>query len=211
MVDDRYRKRSTFYRDRYAGRTYDSLDRFVSYWHQIDVIRSAEPDRVLEIGVGNGFVSNYLRDRGLDVVTLDVNPALGPDVLGSITEIPFPDDSFDVVSACEVLEHLPQDLTVDALREMGRAGRDRVLISLPNKTIAYAMQLSLPKLGLHQMLIERSAPSEPRGEAHYWEIGHCGISAASVRQWIGEAGLEIERDYRPFHNPKHHFFVLRVQ
>lgn len=90
-------------RQHYTDDRYDTLGRFVSYWHQINEIRQAQPENVLEIGMGNGFVSSYLRARGLDVVTLDVNPALGADVLGSITAIPFADGSFDVVSACEVL------------------------------------------------------------------------------------------------------------
>lgn len=62
-------------RAHYTAQSYDSLPRFVSYWHQIDEVRRAEPESVLEIGVGNGFVSNYLRDRGFDVITLDVRSA----------------------------------------------------------------------------------------------------------------------------------------
>ena len=45
---------------------------------------------------------------------------------------------------------------------------------------------------------------------HQWEIGHGGISAGDVSEWIGEAGFRLERDYRPFENPLHHFVVLRV-
>lgn len=42
---------------------YDWKGRFCSYWHQINEIIELGPNRVLEIGIGNGFVSKYLKDR----------------------------------------------------------------------------------------------------------------------------------------------------
>lgn len=164
---------------------------------------------MLEIGVGNGFVSNYLRDRGIDVVTLDVNAQLEPDVLGSITAIPFRDASFDVVTACEVLEHLPKEFVVAALCEMRRVTRGRAVVSVPNRRIVYAVQLPIPKVGLRRWLYERCDPPDSApGPEHQWEIGDGTVSAKHVRAWITEAGFQIERDYRPFENTTHHFFVL---
>lgn len=198
-------------RQHYTEDNYDSLGRFVSYWHQIDEVRRAEPENVLEIGVGNGFVSNYLRDRGFDVITLDVNAQLSPDVVGSITAIPLRDASFDVVTACEVLEHLPQECVVEALREMRRVTRRAAVVSVPNKRIAYALQLPIPKVGLRRWLFERcDPPGYSPGPEHLWEIGDGTVSADDVRAWMGEAGFRLERDYRPFENTCHHFFVLRV-
>ncbi len=31
------------------------------------------PGEVLEVEIGNGFVSRYLRDRGVNVITLDID------------------------------------------------------------------------------------------------------------------------------------------
>jgi ubiquinone/menaquinone biosynthesis C-methylase UbiE len=196
----------------YCEGKYDSLGRFVSYWHQIHEIRRREPTRVLEIGVGNGFVSRYLRERGYHVMTLDINPRLQPDVLGSLTAMPFADNSFDVVSACEVLEHVPQASVLDALREMRRVTRETAVVSVPNLRRAYGLQILIPKMGLGHWLFERSAP---RGytlpPAHQWEIGHASTSAQHVREWVREAGFRLEHDYRPLAHPYHHFFVLRAR
>ena len=87
------------------------------------------PRRILEIGVGEGHVDRVCasgspafrgrrstcptrrsrtdwRDRGL------------PCMFGDATTLPFPDDSFDLVLAIEVLEHVPYPAA--ALRELAR-------------------------------------------------------------------------------------------
>lgn len=60
---------------------------------------SLNPGELLEvgIGIGNGFVSRYLRDRGVNVTTLDIDKDLKPDVVGAVLDIPFPKASFQVV------------------------------------------------------------------------------------------------------------------
>lgn len=98
----------------------------------------------------------------------------------------------------------------DALREMRRVARSMAVVSVPNQRIVYPVQLPIPKVGLRRWLLERCDPRGYEvGPEHQWEIGHGGISAGHVRAWMGEAGLRVERDWRPFENPTHHSFVLR--
>jgi len=93
----------------YFNKSYDTKERFISYWHQINEIMELNPKKVLEIGVGNGFVSKYLKERGVNVITLDIDERLKPDAVGSVLDIPFSESSFDVVTCYEVLEHLPYE------------------------------------------------------------------------------------------------------
>lgn len=58
----------------YFNKTYDSKGRFCSYWHQIDEIISLKPKEVLEIEIGNGFVSKYLKGRGVNVKCYNIGP-----------------------------------------------------------------------------------------------------------------------------------------
>src|SRR3990172_10085425 len=83
---------------------YDIDSRFYSYRHQIQEIFWLNPKKILEIGIGNGFVSNYLRQRNFAVSTLDIDVGLKPQTVGSILNIPFSDNSFEVIACCEVLE-----------------------------------------------------------------------------------------------------------
>ena len=87
------------------------------------------PRRILEIGVGEGHVMTRVRERfpGVPLVGLDLpDDDLGADwrakglpcMFGDATTLPFPDDSFDLVLAIEVLEHVP--MPDHALSELSR-------------------------------------------------------------------------------------------
>lgn len=114
---------------------FDCFDRFVD---------AAAPDRVLEVGAGEGLVARRLLARrpGLAMAILDLpDPELAANwsdipaggVQGSVEDLPFPDRSADLVMAIEVLEHVPNpDL---ALREIARVSAGDVIVSVPREPI----------------------------------------------------------------------------
>jgi SAM-dependent methyltransferase len=124
------RQRTT--KGQYSSRAYNTKERFCSFWHQLDETLSLDPRTVLEIGPGEGLVSDWLRRAGVDVTTVDIDPALSPDILGSATELPFENRSFDVVVCCEVLEHLPFEQSRRAMSEVARVSRTGAVISVPD-------------------------------------------------------------------------------
>ncbi len=75
--------------------------------------------KVLEVGSGRG----YLQDLVPDYTGLDVSPSVAqhyhkPFVVGSATEMPFADSSYDAIWTVWVMEHIPEPER--ALREMRR-------------------------------------------------------------------------------------------
>ena len=46
----------------YFRKKYDNLNRFISYFYQVDLVRSVDPETVLEVGKGNATVSEYLKE-----------------------------------------------------------------------------------------------------------------------------------------------------
>lgn len=146
----------------YFNIEYDSKGRFCSYWHQINEIitKLAEVDKdnaiyrnVLEVGIGNSFVSEYLRKRGIKVLTIDIDKSLNPDYIGSVTDLPFDDSSFELIACYEVLEHLPFDDFSLALNEMRRVTKKLVIISLPNSSPCLRFQFEIPKICRIKILI----------------------------------------------------------
>lgn len=110
-------------------------------------------ERVLDLGCGGGRHAFEVLRRGGDVVALDhdVHELAGVEALfaamretgeahpdgrartmeGDALELPFEDDSFDVVIAAEVLEHIPDDGR--AIAEIARVVRPggRVAVTVP--------------------------------------------------------------------------------
>ncbi|MGH9024727.1 MAG: class I SAM-dependent methyltransferase, partial [Acidimicrobiia bacterium] len=56
-----------------------------------------------------------------------------PAVFGDIAALPFPDRSFDLVLAIEVLEHVPRPS--DALHEIARVAKGDVVLSVPREPL----------------------------------------------------------------------------
>ena len=197
-------------KDAYSLEEYGGVDRFASYHYQLKEICAAKPGSMLEIGVGDNVVASYIR-RNTDIAytSLDIADDLGADVIGSVTDIPLPDGSYDIVCAFEVLEHLPFSEFERALREMRRVARTHVLISIPHFGPPVKFLLKLPFLP--EMRCAFKIPF-PRRHAfngqHHWEVGKRGYAPSAVRSVIRSLFV-IEREYVPFENQYHHFFVLR--
>ncbi len=136
-----------------AGNTYDKYSsertgeaRLVEgFFGRLDAALPGHPPRrVLEVGAGEGVVSQRVASRYPDVglVVLDLpddevrDDWVRRDLIGTFADIaflPFPDDTFDLVLGIEVLEHVPDPEA--ALREIVRVGTDRVVLSVPREPI----------------------------------------------------------------------------
>lgn len=167
----------------------------------------------MEIGIGGGLVSNYLRIRGKKIITLDINRDLNPNVVGSVVEIPFSKESFDVVACYEVLEHLPFDHFYASLMELNRISKSHVVLSLPDRTgRAYKLNIQFPKLGEVKKLITlpRLNPIKWKFDGvHYWEVGTKDYALNKIISHMQKAGFSMRKSYRVFEYPYHRLFVLQ--
>lgn len=98
--------------------------------------RCAPETRVLNIGVGSGYLEELLLRRGVDVHALDPSAASIERLRGKLPSgdrakqgygqaIPFDSGYFDTVIMTEVLEHLPDDVlhpTLDEVRRVLKPG-----------------------------------------------------------------------------------------
>lgn len=166
---------------------------------------------ILEIGIGNKTVTNYLKERRLEVTTVDTDPNLDPDCVCSVTELTehFDPNSFDVVLCAEVLEHLPFEKFEKSLREIWEVTQKWTVLSLPYAGPGFSLSLKLPGISEKNLKLKIPIMKEHEFDGqHYWEIGKKGYSRKKIME-ILEKYFEITRFYYPPENMYHLFFVLK--
>ncbi|MBI2984490.1 MAG: class I SAM-dependent methyltransferase [Candidatus Kerfeldbacteria bacterium] len=112
------------------------------FHHQIsNLVAELQPQNILEVGCGEGFLLDVLHRRLPEVPILGLDNSqdalsdghrLFPDLpleFGDIYHLVQPDRSWDVVVASEVLEHL--DRPNEALAELHRVAQRYVVLSVP--------------------------------------------------------------------------------
>jgi 2-polyprenyl-3-methyl-5-hydroxy-6-metoxy-1,4-benzoquinol methylase len=199
----------------YEFTRYVTKERWSSFYCQITEILSIQPASVLEIGMGAGILGTILKKIGCPYESMDIDPELHPDHIGSVLQIPLADKTYDAVVCFEVLEHLPYNYFETALHELFRIAKRAVVISLPNARRVWKYSIYIPKVGYCNLLIPRLFLRKEKaifnGE-HYWEINKKGFEIKAIRQIIKNTamkhGFMLEKDYSVWENPYHHFFIM---
>lgn len=182
---------------------YDSLKTWTSFYYQIDNIlkhANKEKDKILEIGIGNGFVTDKLRKLGYNVTTVDFDECLSPDFVADVRSLPFNNNSFDIVCAFEVLEHLPFCDFDKALKELKRVVNKKILISLPYSSFTLWLGFKIfPYVKAKQLEINipHSFRKHKFNGQHYWELGKKGFSIKKVMKHLKINGFILEYKWKP--------------
>jgi ubiquinone/menaquinone biosynthesis C-methylase UbiE len=116
-----------------------SWDRLGSYFqrtarHIVDLFK---PERILDVGCAKGFLVKALDELGVDAYGIDpsvyavsnAHPDVGDKInLDSAQSIPYPDNTFDVVTCFDVMGHIPMRETSRVLKELLRVSKEWVVI-----------------------------------------------------------------------------------
>lgn len=109
----------------------------------IKLAKSVNPTSILDVGCGEGFSLNKLNENnigekleGVDYSkeAISIGKKLFPNLSlkqDSIYNLPYKDNTFDIVLSTEVLEHLENPKK--ALREILRVSKKYILVSVPNE------------------------------------------------------------------------------
>ena len=187
--------------------------RIDSFAHQIREVAFSGCKTVLEVGVGGGLLKHFLKifpdikHTGIDIAT-----DLKPDVIGSVTAMPFKDNEFELTLCCQVLEHLSFNDFDKALKEIRRVTSKRVILSLPDQRKRLGFSICLPRIQWKRYEFNFRYPqSKKKDDLHKWEIGYNGYPYNLVKSNILKAGFKIENSFRLERHAWHCFFILDVQ
>lgn len=186
-------------------------ERWGSYYYQIREIIAQSPRTVMEVGAGDYTVREYVRQAlACTYTTVDIAEDLKPDIKAPINRIPVADDSYDVMCAFEVLEHIPFDKVESALIEMKRISKKTVLISVPHFGPAIKFNIKIPCIPEIRCAFKVPIPLIHRFNGqHYWELGKRGYSPRMFRVLLRKH-FTLVKEFVPYENQYHHFFVLNI-
>ncbi len=202
--------------EHYDFKKYVHLDRWISYYYQIkevtDLASRLEKKSltILEIGVGNKITTSVLKQLGHKVKTLDIDPSLKPDYVGTLPDLKVVRGKhFDCVLSFEVLEHIKSSDVELALKNIGKIS-DNVIISVPNKGLSLSFTIKFwffKPLSIFLSFPTSFMKYKFNGE-HYWEIGTKNTNLPWLVKIINNSGFVIINNYRLSENPYHRFMVL---
>lgn len=126
-----------YYSERVASKSKRHMMKYMKF------LQKGSTLKMLDVGCGEGY---YVRDAmneginayGIDISTHAIENALAEVkdriTFGSITEIPFADEEFDVMTAFDVIEHIHPKDTLNVVAEIRRVLKPdgNIIITTPN-------------------------------------------------------------------------------
>ena len=193
---------------------YFSHGQFISFAEQMRLVHSLNRKDILEIGIGNGVVSAFLRKAGLNVTTFDINPNLSPDVVGSVTDLMdiFQHRKFDLILCAEVLEHMPFEDFEQAISNIAGTTNEYAILILPRcQKVIFDIQFSIkiPKLPYIEKGLFLSMPNSNITPEHHWELDSSKETKLKEIDTILKKHFTILDSGRFRFRSCHHYFILK--
>ena len=96
-----------------------------------------ENKTVLDIGGQLNMLSQFCKGAKIIVANLESSQEKS-DITIKKNSLPFAANSFDIVTAIDVLEHIPKNERKDFINKLGKVAREKVILSFPIGTSAHS-------------------------------------------------------------------------
>ncbi|MHA1722235.1 MAG: class I SAM-dependent methyltransferase [Candidatus Baldrarchaeia archaeon] len=122
------------------------------------MLKSSRAKLVLDVGCAEGFITNFLSQLPAYVIGIDLDESIkiakskvsrADFIRVTITHLPFKNECFDAITLLEILEHLPNNILNEGIKEVDRVLKPggTLLISVPYKEkITYTRCIHCGKL-----------------------------------------------------------------
>ena len=154
----------------------ESKEHWLSYWHQIKLmLESLEAkDSMIELGIGSGFTSNYLRSKNIDVLTVDIDKNKSPDIVSDAISFK-PNKNYDHFCAFEVFEHMKFEEMENVLKNIKSKIDKNIFISVPiyKKT---PINIELKFKSYWKSITVKTPKTSIIDPHHQWELNYKDIT-----------------------------------
>jgi glycosyltransferase involved in cell wall biosynthesis/ubiquinone/menaquinone biosynthesis C-methylase UbiE len=178
-----YNKKKTTQKTVYDENYYTNVHKYTPEWHEgvaSAIIQKTYGlnGKVIDVGCGRGYLMKHFLSKGKDVVGIEISDYAvehpiegceGKIFKASITDIPYTDEYFDWAVCFSVMEHLPESIIQDSLRELKRVAKN------------IYMEIAMPMYPGHEKEIEAEDSTHITVRHMEW-----------WKQQFYKAGLKIE-------------------
>jgi len=132
---------------------YVNMNRWCSYYTQIEEIIKNAKKRIMIIGIGDGITIDMTKriNEKLELIKVDFDKELNPDICADVRELSKYIDNNnlpDTIVCCQVLEHIPYSYFDETLKEIKKclAYDGKVILSLPDSGKMRRVHIDIPKI-----------------------------------------------------------------
>ena len=199
---------------------YVTKERMLTFWYQLKEVLSKKPGNLLEIGIGSKIVSGVIRELGIDLTTVDINPTLKLDYVVAVQNLSdkFKPASFDLILCARVLHHIPFSDFEIAIRQMAEITKKYVILTLPTDDLRlyFSMRITSRRSIIYSLklplFIKRVTLRLLRKDKTYysklWKIDASKDYSLSKIKKVIENYFIIEKSYPVPEDRSHFIFVL---
>ncbi len=207
-------------KDHYDFKRYVNLHRWSSYYYQLYYALDEDIKDILLFGVGDNIIPNILKQMNKNVTTFDLDEDLNPDIAGDITKMnKYLKKKYDCVMCCQILEHIPFENFEKIVKDILSFTKKKVILSLPYNSECFKIKFGFKgKEKNFKLLIKRFwKPYNYKRKfdikidgfnEHYWEVNVKGYSKKMIIDILKKYFI-IEKEFIPFENAYHLFFILK--
>jgi SAM-dependent methyltransferase len=194
----------------YSSPNYLTPRRLSSIGYQYELAVNTRGQKFLDVGSGNGILSWLLQNNGTEVVSIDHNPGVKPNLVCVLPHLPIKSNAVDVSLCFQVLEHLPYKFLGPSMMELARVSKSNVVISVPDQTEvpSYKQQFAREIYQTFHLPLRWKPPSRRTDPEHFWEIGVDGIFVEDIIKISEMCQLTMIKHFRNTLFDYHHFFVF---
>ncbi|MDP3733279.1 MAG: class I SAM-dependent methyltransferase, partial [Candidatus Daviesbacteria bacterium] len=163
------------------------------YSSLISLAKPLKAETILDAGCGEGFTMDKLSENGIGKKIEGVEYSkdamafgkkLFPHLIikqGSVYDLPYKDNSFDLIICTEVLEHLEEP--TKALREILRVSKKYLIVSVPNEPL---FMLSNFLRGKNLLRL-----GNDKGHINHW-------TPLSLKRYLTQNKVKVKKIHLPF-------------
>lgn len=167
-------------------------DHWMSYWYQLSMLENKldSDDKIVELGIGSKFIYNYLKNKGFQIVGVDVDSGKNPDIVCDAVNY-FPDSLIDHFLAFEVFEHLEYLEMEMVLEHISEKVNKNIFISLP-RNIRSGLSVQLKIKSFRKNIVIPISKGKITNPYHYWELGYKDYNESKLIKTFDKYGFALK-------------------